>query len=277
MSAALERFARCVGREDFGLADACLMIAEDVYPDVDIPAGLAQLDAIAATIRSRLPVDAFPEQKLAALNHCLFTELKFAGNADDYDDPRNSYLNEVLARRLGIPITLSILYLEVGRRLGLPLQGVAFPGHFLVKLRVSRGELILDPFNRGATLSLGELRRRVLSTLPAGVDEDLDISPLLQATPPRFIIARVLRNLKEIYLRANRLDRALEVMHRLLAMLPGSAEELRDRGLIHARMECFGPAVEDLQGYLRRKPDADDADAIGRELGSLRAAAARIS
>ena len=277
MTPALERFARLIARDSFSLAEASLMVAEDVYPDVDVAAGLAQLDAFAAAIRPRLAEDAFAEQKLALLNHHLFAELKFAGNTEDFYDPRNSYLNEVLARRLGIPITLAVVYIEVGRRLGLPLQGVAFPGHFLVKLRVSRGELILDPFRQGIAVPLTELRRRVLTTLPPDVDEDIDISPLLQAAPPRLIVARVLRNLKEIYLRAHRLDRALQVMHRLVLVLPDSADELRDRGLLHARMECFRSAVADLQGYLSRKPEAADAEAIARQLASARAAAARIS
>lgn len=277
MTPALERFARLIARDSFSLAEACLMIAEDVYPDVDVAAGLAQLDAFAAAIRPRLAEDAFAEQKLALLNHYLFAELQFAGNTDDYYDPRNSYLNEVLARRVGIPITLAVVYIEVGRRLGLPLQGVAFPGHFLVKLKVSRGELVLDPFRQAVAVPLTELRRRILATLPPDVDEDIDISPLLQAAPPRLIVARVLRNLKEIYLRTNRFDRALQVMHRLVLVLPDSADELRDRGLIHARMECFRSAVADLQEYLSRKPQAADAEAVARQLETARAAAARIS
>src|SRR3990172_9102721 len=146
MTSGLERFAELVTREQFSLAEACLLIAEDQYPGLDIAACVAKLDAMAATVRGRLAADALAEQKVAALNWHLFGELRFCGNADAYYDPRNSYLNEVLERRTGIPLTLSIVYLEVGRRLGLQLQGVSFPGHFLVKLRLKQGSLVLDPF-----------------------------------------------------------------------------------------------------------------------------------
>ena len=131
----LERFAELVSRDQFDLAQASLMLAQDVYPDIDVPAYLRRLDDIATAIRPRLASDAFAEQKVLALNHYLFNELRFNGNIDDYYDPSNSYLNEVIERRTGIPITLSIVYLEVARRLGLNLKGVSFPGHFLVKLR----------------------------------------------------------------------------------------------------------------------------------------------
>ena len=158
MTASLERFAELVTREQFSLAEACLLIAEDAYPRLDIAGAIARLDAIAATVRGRLAADAAPEQRVAALNHHLFAELRFAGNTDAYYDPRNSYLNEVLARRTGIPITLSVVYLEVGRRVGLALEGVPFPGHFLVRLRLRRGALLLDPFagaSRGRRRSFG--------------------------------------------------------------------------------------------------------------------------
>ena len=140
MSRGLDRFAQLVSSENFSLAEAGLMIAQDRYEDLDVDRYLARIDAMADTVRSRVAPDAFPEQKVLALNHHLFRELEFLGNVDDYYDPRNSYLNEVLARRTGIPLTLSIVYLEVGRRLGLDLKGVSFPGHFLVKL-VLRSEI----------------------------------------------------------------------------------------------------------------------------------------
>jgi regulator of sirC expression with transglutaminase-like and TPR domain len=272
----LERFAELVAREQFSLAEACLLIAEDQYPELDIAACVAKLDAMAATVRGRLAADALAEQKVAVLNWHLFGELRFCGNADAYYDPRNSYLNEVLERRTGIPITLSIVYLEVGRRLGLQLQGVAFPGHFLVKLRLKRGQLLLDPFIGGEPSSEFELRTRLGQALPSDRRGKLDLDRYLEPAAPREIVARVLRNLKGIYLKRGAFDRALAVMHRMLLVVPESAEELRDRGLVHAELECFRPALADLQNYLRRRPDAADASDIHARVVELREAASRL-
>ena len=276
MTPDLERFAELVAREQFSLAEACLLLAADAYPAVDVPGGIARLDAIAATVRGRLAADAAAEQRVAALNRHLYDELGFAGNRDDYYDPRNSYLNEVLERRTGIPITLSIVYLEVGRRLGLALQGVSFPGHFLVKLRLERGALVLDPFARGEPCSERELRARIGRVMPAAEAAKVDLQGLLEPASSRDIVARVLRNLKAIYLKAATLGEALAVMQRMLLVVPESAAELRDRGLVYAGLECFRPAVADLQNYLRRRPDAPDAAEIHARVVDLRAALARL-
>ena len=276
MSPSLERFAELVTREQFSLAEACLLIAEDQYPELDIAACVAKLDAMAATVRGRLAADALAEQKVAALNFHLFGELRFCGNADAYYDPRNSYLNEVLERRTGIPITLAIVYLEVGRRLGLQLQGVSFPGHFLVKLRLKQGSLVLDPFAGGEPCSETGLRARLGQALPADRQAKPELDRYLEPATPREIVARVLRNLKGIYLKNAKLERALAVMHRMLLVVPESAEELRDRGLVHAELECFRPALADLQSYLRRRPDAPDASDIHAKVVELRAAAAKL-
>ena len=276
MTAHLERFAELVTREQFSLAEACLLIAQDEYPALDVAACIAKLDAMAATVRGRLAEDAFPEQKVAALNFHLFSELRFCGNTDAYYDPRNSYLNEVLERRTGIPITLSIVYLEVGRRIGLRLQGVSFPGHFLVKLRLKKGELVLDPFTGGEPRSESDLRSRLEQALTPERPRQLDLDRYLAPATPRDIVARVLRNLKGIYTKDGKLERALAVMQRLLLVLPESAEELRDRGLIYAQLECFRPAVADLQSYLRRSPEAADASDIHAKVVELRDAASRL-
>jgi regulator of sirC expression with transglutaminase-like and TPR domain len=232
---------------------------------------------MAATIRGRLAADAFAEQKFAAINHHLFAELNFAGNAGAYYDPRNSYLNEVLERRVGIPITLSIVYLEIGRRLGLPVQGVSFPGHFLVKVRLRRGALVLDPFAGGEPQSEESLRVRLGQFVPPAEAGVADLAPYLDAASSRQIVARVLRNLKAIYLERGSAEAALAVMNRLLLVVPESAEELRDRGLVYAKLECFRPAAADLQNYLRRRPDAPDAIEIHARLVEVRAAAARLN
>lgn len=275
----LDRFAGLVAQSRFDVAEACLMIAQDAYPALDIEATIGQLDTMAATVRARLPVDAFAEQKLGALNAYFFGELGFHGDTDNYFDPRNSYLNQVIDRRAGIPITLSILYCHLGKLLGLALQGISFPGHFMVKLRLRAGQLVLDPFNAGAPQSLDGLRSRLSEVLPAAVRAagPIDVEPYLQAASDREIVARVLRNLKTIYLKSNRLNELLAVMNRTLLVAPESAEDLRDRGLVYERLECFRPAVHDLENYLRRRPDAADGPDIRSRLVALKGAAARLN
>ena len=273
----LERFSALLCQEDFGLAEACLLIAQDAYPDLDVAHYLARIDALAATVRSRVAGDAFAQQKVVALNRHLFTELGFSGNARDYYDPRNSYLNEVLDRRTGIPITLSVLYMEIGRRLGLRLQGVSFPGHFLVKLRVSGGQLVLDPFCGGEAQSEADLRARLAQVLPQREAQTLPLAQFLQAASSRQILARLLRNLKGIYLQSEEAQNMLEVMQRMVMVAPHAAEEVRDRGLAYYRMDCFRAALADLQDYLERRPDAPDAAEIRDKAAALRLACARLN
>ena len=225
----------------------------------------------------RLAFDAFAEQKVRALNYYLFNDLRFSGNVDDYYDPRNSYLNEVIERRTGIPITLSILYLEVGRRIGLNLKGVSFPGHFLVKIAVKRGQLVLDPFTGGEAQSEADLRQRLAQVLPPGQAERAELDQYLEPATSRQIIARVLRNLKNVHMQAGKLEQALAVMQRMLLVMPESAEELRDRGLLYQQLECFRPALSDLQNYLRRRPQAPDAADIHVKIVELKQAAAKLN
>jgi regulator of sirC expression with transglutaminase-like and TPR domain len=277
LSTGLQQFAELVSTEQFNLARASLLVAQDAYPQLDVPSYLSRLDDIAAAIRRRVPDDAFAEQKILALNYYLFNEMRFVGNVDNYYDPRNSYLNEVLERRTGIPLTLSIVYLEVGKRLGLNLKGVSFPGHFLVKLSVKRGQLVLDPFIGGEAQSESDLRQRLAQVLPASEAEKADIDRFLEPATSRQVMARMLRNLKAIYLRGKHLEQALAVMHRMLLVVPESAEELRDRGLLHQRLECFRPALSDLQNYLRRRPEAPDSSEIHGKVVELRQACSRLN
>lgn len=277
MQPQLERFAELLCREEFGLAEACLLIAQDAYPDLDVAQYLARLDALAAQLKRRLPGDAFPAQRVAMLNRYLFNESGFRGNADEYYDPRNSYLNEVLERRTGIPITLSILYIEIGRRIGLRLQGVSFPGHFLVKLRVTGGQLVLDPFSGGEAQSETDLRTRLAQVLPQGEAETLPLAQFLQAATPRQILARVLRNLMGIYRQSDAAQNALNVAQRLVMVAPHAAEAVRDRGLAYMGLHCFRAALADLEDYLQRRPDAADADAIRAKAAVLRMECARLN
>ncbi|MBE0626674.1 MAG: tetratricopeptide repeat protein [Burkholderiales bacterium] len=273
----LERFSALLCREDFCLAEACLLVAQGAYPELDVAHYLARIDALAAAVKGRVAGDAFAEQKIVALNRHLFTELGFRGNALDYYDPRNSYLNQVLERRAGIPITLSILYMEIGRRLGLRLQGVSFPGHFLVKLRVTGGQLVLDPYCGGEAQSESQLRARLAQVLPLGEADAQPLSQFLQAATPRQILARLLRNLKGIYLQSEEAQNMLEVMQRMVMVAPHAAEELRDRGLAYLRLDCFRAALADLQDYLERRPDAPDADEIRGRAAALRLVCARLN
>lgn len=277
MNTQLEHFAELVSREQFNLAEASLLLAQDVYPGIDVSGYLARLDRIAAEIKRRLASDAFAEQKVLALNFHLFNEMRFCGNIDEYYDPRNSYLNEVIERRTGIPITLSIVYLEVGKRIGLNLRGISFPGHFLVKVTVRRGQLVLDPFIGGEAQSESDLRQRLAQVLPAGQADKVPLDQYLETATPRQIIARVLRNLKNVYTQSGKLENALAVMHRMLLVVPESAEELRDRGLLFQRLECFRPALSDLQNYLRRRPEAPDAADIHCNVVELRQACAKLN
>jgi regulator of sirC expression with transglutaminase-like and TPR domain len=276
MSVPLARFAQLVSREHFGLAEACLLVAQDAYPDLDVAAHLHQLDAIAAGFERGIARESAVEARLEALNDHLYGELGFHGNAEDYYDARNSYLNDVLARRTGIPITLSVVHLEVARRVGLSMQGVSFPGHFLVRVRVGGRTLVLDPFGRGAPQSEAALRERLGQVLPRPPEPDEPIDRYLEAASPREIVARVLRNLKAIHVRNDAPERVLDVLNRLLLVAPEATGELRDRGLVYARLECFRPALADLQSYLRRVPDAPDAAAIHGKIVALKERVARM-
>jgi regulator of sirC expression with transglutaminase-like and TPR domain len=277
LTAGLERFADLVSNDEFDVAEASLLVAQDAYPDLDVAHYLARLDDMASSAGRRIVRDAAAAQKVLALNRYLFDEMSFSGNIDDYYDPRNSYLNQVLERRTGIPLTLSIVYLEVGRRLGLRLKGVSFPGHFLVKLSLKSGQLVLDPFMAGEAQSEQDLRERLAKMLPAGEADNIELERVLEPASSRQIIARMLRNLKKIHRDARRPEQALAVMQRMLLVMPEAAEELRDRGLLYQELECFRPALSDLQNYLRRRPDAPDAEEIRGQLVDLRQACARLN
>lgn len=281
---ALEAFAEMVAREDtrIELARACLLIAEDVYPGLDIEGYVADIDRLAAGLRARLPEDSSAEKRVVALNGLLFDELGYTGNTRDYYDPRNSYLNEVMERRTGIPITLSILYLEIGRRIGLPLDGVSFPGHFLVRLKLRGGVLMLDPFVGGEPQSEDDLRERLERVIPRVAADPVPVAelPLEQFLEPatnRQILARVLRNLKGIYREKEEPERMLQVLNRILVLSPNASAELRDRGFVYQRLEAFRAALQDLSAYLEREPDAPDAEDVREAAAELALRCARLN
>ncbi len=208
--------------------------------------------------------------------------MRFRGNIDEYYDPRNSYLNDVLERRTGIPITLCVLYIEIGRRVGLPIEGVSFPGHFLVRVEVRGAMFVLDPFTGGTPQSETDLRERLQRVIPEGVAADVPVAELpldqfLEPASNRQILTRVLRNLKgDLSARrpAGGAARRSEPHARARAGLGCRA---RDRGFVYQRLECWQPALKDLTEYLEREPDAADLDEVRMRMMELRALCTRMS
>lgn len=269
---ALQYFASLVAEDEgFALLEAAVSVAQDEYPRLDPQGVLSQVDALADRLKRRVPSDAVVLQKLRFLNRYFFQDLGFAGNINDYYDPRNSYLHEVLAMRRGIPITLALIYAELATQIGLNARGVSFPGHFLVKLRAGKGEVIIDPLT-GQSLSRAELEERLVPYRRAhGLTGDFGV-PLglfLQAATPRDIIARLLRNLKEIHRSAQDWPRLLTVCERLVVLLPRAWDERRDRGLVQAELGHAEAAAQDLAVYLEHLPQADDAASLRQRLGRL--------
>ena len=276
---AAQRWERIAAAPDekINLAEAALLIAAEEYRGLDVAAYLERLDDMGAALRRRLRQDISTTESILALNRYLFEELGFTGNAAEYYDPRNSFLNEVLDRKVGIPITLSVVYIEVGRRVGLPLHGVSFPGHFLVKCTVRDGAIVLDPYAKGVSLGLDDLVQR-LKAWRDGLDPDPDmVKNVLAAASNKDILVRMLRNLKGIYLHQRALTKALAAVGRIIALAPRAAEEYRDRGAIYHDLECFRAALADFRRYLSLKPQAPDAEAIGEKVGELQQVAARLN
>ncbi|HOB96294.1 MAG TPA: tetratricopeptide repeat protein [Aquabacterium sp.] len=273
MPTSLAYFASLVAEDaGFALLEAAVCVAQDDVPGLDVQAVLAEIDRLAARLKARLPADAPPLRRLRALNQYFFVELGFGGNLNNYYDRRNSHIHEVLASRRGIPITLALVYIELAGQLGLKAHGVSFPGHFLVKLRMPQGEVVIDPFN-GRSLSREALDERLAPYRARhGLEGDFEV-PLglfLQAAPPRDILARLLHNLKEIHRSAEDWARLLAVQQRLVLLLPQSAEERRDRGLTWAELGRPAEAADDLAAYLEQRPEADDAAALRERLVELR-------
>ncbi len=260
------RFAALLERDPPPLDEASLAIAEEEYPGLDADEYLVRLDALAERVRRKAPLGR-SATALHALRKVLFEEEGYRGNEADYGDPRNSFLNEVVDRRLGLPITLSILYIEVARRAGLELQGVGFPGHFLAKYVSGSGaEVFVDAFHGGEMLSADECVARYRARTGG---RDLDRRHLA-AVAPRQILARLLFNLKRTYLERRDDIRAWWVLDRILLVAPGQLEALRDRGLVTARLGVPAAAERDLEAYLSRATSASDVQEVRRVLAGLR-------
>lgn len=271
----LDYFASLVqSDQQFHLFEAAVSLGQDEYPDLDVQRALAEVDALLVRLRRRLPADAPAMHKLRLLNHFFFHELHFGGNLNHYYDPDNSYLHKVLERRRGIPVSLAVLWLELAQGLGLKARGVNFPGHFMVKVNLPNGQVVIDPFT-GQSLSREDLSERLepYKRRNGLVDDfDVPVGLYLQAATPREILARLLRNLKEIHRTQEDWLRLIAVLDRLLILLPDAWIEYRDRGLAWAEMGDVRLAVGDLETYVEHADDTLDRDAIAQRLQELRRA-----
>jgi regulator of sirC expression with transglutaminase-like and TPR domain len=269
----LEYFGALVAEDmSLPLLEAAASIAQDEYPELDVQQVLGDVDQLLARLKRRVPSDAPALQRLRALNQFFYRDLSFAGNVNHYYDPDNSYLNAVLKTRRGIPISLAVLWMELAQGIGLSARGVSFPGHFMVKVSLPKGQVVIDPCS-GQSLSREELSERLepYKRRSGLVDAfDVPLGLYLQAATPRDILARMLRNLKEIHGAQEDWPRHIAVLSRLVVLLPKAWSEYRDRGLAWAEHGDSAMAVKDLEIYLENAEDALDVDAIAERVGQLR-------
>ena len=262
--------------EQFPLLEAAASLAQDEEPLLDVQQVLDDVARLLKKVTARMPEDADDLTRLAILSQVFYKDLGFGVNANDYYAPENSYLNEVLRTRRGIPISLAVIWLELAQALELQAQGVSFPGHFLVKVALNEGLVVLDPLT-GESLGLDHLAERLRPfrhsvDRKAQADLDQGETPMglyLQACPPRDILARMLRNLKEIFRSQEDWPRMLQVLDRLVVLLPEVWTERRDRGLVHAELGQVHEALQDLRLYLQAVPSAPDNAALKNRVNEL--------
>lgn len=269
----LAYFASLV-RDDHSLPllEAAACIAQDEYPDLDVLGVLAEVDQLLARLRRRCAEDEGALRRLRTLNQFFYRDLGFGGNVNHYDDPENSYLHVLLKTRRGIPVSLGVLWLELAQGMGLKAMGVNFPGHFMVKVNLPEGQVLIDPFT-GQSLSREDLSERLepyRRRIGLVDDFDVPVGLYLQAAPKRDILARMLRNLKEIHRTAQDWLRLIAVQDRLLVLLPDAWEEYRDRALAWAEMGDARWALADLEIYVAHADDAPDRDAMLQRMRELR-------
>jgi regulator of sirC expression with transglutaminase-like and TPR domain len=250
---------------ELDLAEAALLIAAEEYPDLRPGVYLNQIDRLASRLKTRIRGEVEPGRVVQIANDFFFEEEHFKGNREEYYDPRNSFLNEVLERRVGIPITLAVLYVAVGQRAGLPVKGVGMPGHFLVKYAPTSGEIFIDAFN--AKMLTREECAKMLEEMYGGT---VEMRPaLLEPSTKRQIIARLLNNLKSIYLSRGDLARALAASDRIMLADPHLTSEWRDRGLILFQLRRDSDALKDFNRYLAVKPEPEDLARVKQLRGEL--------
>jgi regulator of sirC expression with transglutaminase-like and TPR domain len=249
------------------LAETALLLACEEYPQLEISPYLDKLDEIAGQVQPRLHSNSTPLDTIETINEVLFGVMGFRGNTENYNDPRNSFFNDVLERRMGIPITLSAVYLEVARRVSFPMAGVGMPGHFLVKYVDREQELFLDPFNAGEILTRDDCARRFTQMFG---DSQPFSEHMLVAVSPRQMLFRMLNNLKAIYLKAHAYDKGLGMVDMMLLADPDAVEQYRDRGVLHAQLRHFGAAARDFERYVKGAPDSKDRSQVEEHLKELR-------
>ena len=259
---------------EIDLARGALLIAAEEYPGLVIEDWLACLDELGQRAAKRMPDNADWTVKLSILNHLLFREEGFTSSETEVFDPRDSFLNEVLTRKSGIPITLSLVFMEVGRRAGMAIQGVSFPGHFLVKMEVPGGEVVIDPYNGGIPLTVEQLESRLRDVYPEPPRPAID--EVLVAADNRAILARILRNLKTWYFFETKWMQALSALNRMLLLEPDSLTELRERSEVYWKLECFRAAHADLERYLELAPEDEEAVELREKLVMLQQLAANL-
>ncbi|BAB77548.1 SirB1 family protein [Anabaena sp. FACHB-709] len=251
---------------DIDLARAALYIAKEEYPKLDVEEYLNALDTMAMEVEERLPSSRYPLRVIQGINEYLYDDLGFLGNQKDYYDPRNSFFNEVIDRRVGIPITLALVYLEIAQRIDFPMEGVGLPGHFLIRPAISDMEIFVDAFNRGEVMFAQDCQDKLNQMFK----ESVNLRPeFLARVSKRQFLARMLTNLKYIYLRQQQLEKSLGVVERILLLFPETTSELRDRGLLYYQLGHYPQATNDLELYLANVPNAEDAATIRRLLGEL--------
>jgi len=248
------------------LAAAALYIALEDHANLDVDAYLNAIDTMAAEVSERLPAGHYPLRMIQTINQYLYDDLGFTGNSADYYDPRNSFLNDVIDRRTGIPITLALLYLEIARRLDFPMEGVGMPGHFLIRPAIAEMEVYVDAFHHGEVLFAEDCQQRLNQIY----GQPVEMQPsFLAPVSSRQFLARMLTNLKMIYLNRSQPLKSLAAIERILLLFPGTAIELRDRGILHYHLGNWATAYQDLEAYLAKVPDAEDAATIQKLLSQI--------
>ncbi|MEC4984404.1 MAG: SirB1 family protein [Oscillatoria sp. PMC 1068.18] len=264
-----ENFTREINQPEtqIDLAKAALYIAQEEYLDLDPEEYLNALDTMAKEVRKRLPDTSYPMKIIQTINSYLYDDLGFQGNSDDYYSPQNSFLNEVIDNRAGIPITLSLVYLEIAKRIDFPMVGIGMPGHFIIRPEFENAGIFVDPFEGGEILFEQDCEERLSEIYQQPVKlEPIFVEPV---TGKQFI-ARMLTNLKFIYLNQQELGKGLGIVERLLLLFPEHPIELRDRGLLNYQLNGYTNAAEDFQKYLELLPDAEDAETIRALLINIR-------
>ncbi|WP_111324575.1 SirB1 family protein [Thermosporothrix hazakensis] len=267
------------------LALAALVVATLEFPELDRTQYLQQLDRLAHRVRElvalppieeqpTLPLDMDPGELIIALNKVFFEEEGFHGNTEDYFNPENSYLNKVLEERTGIPITLSLLYIEIARRAGLSLDGIGLPYHFVVRCRLPEGFIYIDPFHSGNLLTEQDCIALIQRFARTRVRPQ---SSWFKPVSRKMLLFRMLNNLKRIYLDSDDFERTLMMSNLLIILRPDDASERRDRGMLHLQLKRYGRALHDLQDYLKLDPEATDREEIQKYLQLIRQTIAMLN